>query len=59
MWRRLCVARWLLRRPEGILRTSGTDGFMELYMYLARNRFLPQGKYTSKVRPAVGSKKPL
>jgi len=23
---------------------------MELYMYLSRNRFLPQGKYTSKVR---------
>lgn len=50
IWRRLCVLRWLLRRPERLKRTTGTESFMELYRYLDRNRYLPQEKYSAKVR---------
>ncbi|KAF1778610.1 Bardet-Biedl syndrome 1, N-terminal [Phytophthora cactorum] len=48
IWRRLCVSRWLLPRPERLKRSTGTTSFLELYLYLARARYLPRGKYTTK-----------
>ncbi|KAG6618300.1 bardet-Biedl syndrome 1 family protein [Phytophthora cinnamomi] len=48
IWRRLCVARWLLPRPERLKRSTGTASFYELYLYLDRARYLPRGKYTTK-----------
>lgn len=48
IWRRLCVTRWLLPRPERLRRSSGTASFMELYLYLEKARYLPRGKYTTK-----------
>lgn len=50
IWRRLCVSRWLLPRPERLKRSTGTISFFELYLYLDRARYLPRGKYTTKVK---------
>ncbi|KAG7396657.1 Bardet-Biedl syndrome 1 protein [Phytophthora boehmeriae] len=48
IWRRWCVSRWLLPRPERLRRSTGTSSFLELYQYLDRARYLPRGKYTTK-----------
>ncbi|KAE9032362.1 hypothetical protein PR003_g3313 [Phytophthora rubi] len=48
IWRRLCVARWRMPRPERLKRSTGTDSFYELFLYLDRARYLPRGKYTTK-----------
>ncbi|KAF4319467.1 hypothetical protein JM18_005548 [Phytophthora kernoviae] len=47
IWRRWCVSRWLLPRPERLRRSTGTCSFYELYQYLDRARYLPRGKYTT------------
>lgn len=56
IWRRLCVARWLLPRPERLKRSTGTGSFYELYLYLDRARYLPRGKYTTKVRTLLSGR---
>lgn len=53
IWRAYIVTRWNIERPERLKRSCGTDDFYELYRYLDRNRYLPRGKYTTKVRPAL------
>ncbi|ETP36386.1 hypothetical protein F442_15677 [Phytophthora nicotianae P10297] len=48
IWRRLCVSRWLLPRPERLKRSTGTTSFLELYQFLDHARYLPRGKFTTK-----------
>jgi hypothetical protein len=57
IWRRVCVSRWLLPRPERLLRSAGTASFRELYLYLDRARYLPRGKYTTKVGTDYGAER--